>query len=279
MAVDRIPIGKFSLITRLSPKALRIYDEKGLLVPGVRDAITGYRYYTGDQIPKGVSLKTLCTLGFPLDDVGKILDAKERQDHALIQELFLRRRTEIRSEVSRLQQIEAILETPGVSLEVLYMSLAEPVVKEVAPLRVISKRDKGVYAEVICKLAHDLCGQLEIPENKSPAVTVTGPFMAIYHDNEYREKDADVECAIPVAGRVVVTDQDIAIRTLPGGKSLSVVHKGPYTGLHEAWSRVFTYAEEREFAIAGQGREIYYNEPGKVPDEELLTELQLPVRL
>jgi effector-binding domain-containing protein len=88
-----------------------------------------------------------------------------------------------------------------------------------------------------------------------------------------------VECAIPVSGRVVITDQEIAIRTIPGGKVLSIVYKGPYPGLHEAWSRIQAYAEEREFAIAGEGKELYYNEPGKVPDEELLTELQLPIAL
>jgi DNA-binding transcriptional MerR regulator len=31
--VDQIPIGKFSFMTRLSQKALRLYDRKGLLVP------------------------------------------------------------------------------------------------------------------------------------------------------------------------------------------------------------------------------------------------------
>jgi DNA-binding transcriptional MerR regulator len=34
MAFDRIPIGKFS---RLSPNALRLYDDRGLLVPEVKD--------------------------------------------------------------------------------------------------------------------------------------------------------------------------------------------------------------------------------------------------
>jgi hypothetical protein len=48
---------------------------------------------------------------------------------------------------------------------------------------VISKRKKGIYAEVICRLSRDLCGQLAIPENRSPAVTVTEPFMSIYHDD------------------------------------------------------------------------------------------------
>lgn len=46
MTYDRIPIGRFSEITRLSKKALYCYEEKGLLIPVEKDICTGYRYYT-----------------------------------------------------------------------------------------------------------------------------------------------------------------------------------------------------------------------------------------
>ena len=36
-----VPIGRFSQITRLTPKALRIYDEMGLLPPARVDPDTG----------------------------------------------------------------------------------------------------------------------------------------------------------------------------------------------------------------------------------------------
>ncbi|WP_243684252.1 MerR family transcriptional regulator [Methanosarcina barkeri] len=39
MSVDQIPIGKFSFMTRLSQKALRLYDRKGLLVPEAKDLL------------------------------------------------------------------------------------------------------------------------------------------------------------------------------------------------------------------------------------------------
>ncbi|MDY0247587.1 MAG: MerR family DNA-binding transcriptional regulator, partial [Methanosarcina mazei] len=58
MPVDQIPIGKFSLMTRLSQKALRLYDSKELLVPKVKDSFTGYRYYTVPQIELGMKIKT-----------------------------------------------------------------------------------------------------------------------------------------------------------------------------------------------------------------------------
>ena len=69
MTVDQIPIGKFSVLTRISPKALRYYDSKGLLVPEAKDTITGYRNYTAGQLERGVKIRTLTLLGFSLDDI------------------------------------------------------------------------------------------------------------------------------------------------------------------------------------------------------------------
>ena len=44
-----VSIGEFSRLSRLSPKALRLYDELGLLVPDHVDPVTGYRVY--DKVP------------------------------------------------------------------------------------------------------------------------------------------------------------------------------------------------------------------------------------
>jgi effector-binding domain-containing protein len=277
MATDQIPLGRFSLITRLSPKALRYYDERGLLVPGTKDICTGYRYYTTTQIPRGVSIKALCTLGFSPAEIGELLAARDSGEEAAIQRLFGKRRGEIRSEVWRLQQIEALLMQQDAPLEVLYMSLSEPVIKELGPMRVIALRDTGSYAETITLLLGSLCRTVALPENTQAGLKVTGPVMTIYHDKEYKEKDADMECAIPITGKVAAKDERMKIRTLPGGTCLSLVYKGPHCNLHEAWSRVFSFVEEKQYTIAGPGREVYYNDPALVPQTELLTELQLPV--
>lgn len=277
MAGDQIPIGRFSLITRLSQKALRFYDERGLLVPQVKDLCTGYRYYTMAQISRGVSIKTLCTLGFSPAEIGELLTAKEGHDADTIRTLFGRRRQEIRSEVSRLQQIEAILADENASLELIYMSLNEPIVKEVPPQRIVGKKGTGPYGETISRLMPALCGQIFSEENQRNNLKVTGPFMTLYHDNEYREKDATMECAAPITGRIVLTDPDMEVQTLPGGKCLSLIHKGPYSHLQAAWSRIEACAEEKGFATSGACREIYLTDPNVVAESELLTELQVPI--
>lgn len=277
MTYDRIPIGRFSLITRLSQKALRLYDERGLLVPEVKDLCSGYRYYTGAQIARGVSVKTLCCLGFPLHEIGLLLDAKEQRDTSTIRQLFERRRKAIRSEVVRLQQIEAILENEEASLELIYMSLNEPVIKEVATQRIVGKKGTGSYGETISRLMPALCSQIFSEENQKSNLKVTGPFMTLYYDSEYREKDATLECAAPITGRIVLTDPEMEVTTLPGGKCLTLIHKGSYTKLHEAWSRIGAYAEEKEFVACGYHREVYLSDPDTVPEEDLLTELQIPI--
>ncbi|NLD57609.1 MAG: MerR family transcriptional regulator, partial [Methanomicrobiales archaeon] len=221
--------------------------------------------------------KTLCGLGFSLFEIDVLLKAKAGHDTSTIREMFGKRRGEIRSEVKRLQQIEAILANGEASLESIYMSLNEPIIKDVPPQRIVGKRGTGPYGEIISRLMPELCSQVSSEENQKNGLRVTGPPMTLYHDTEYREKDGTMEVVLPITGKIVLSDPEMEVRTLPGGKVLSLIHKGSYSGLHEAWSRIGAYAEQREFVLTGSHQEVYLNDPSMVPEDELLTELQIPV--
>ena len=58
----------------LSPKALRLYAEHGLLVPARLDERTGYRYYAVDQVERGHLIAVLRRAGMPLGRIGEVLD-------------------------------------------------------------------------------------------------------------------------------------------------------------------------------------------------------------
>jgi MerR HTH family regulatory protein len=58
--------GEFAVAGRLSPKALRLYAEQGLLIPARVDPATGYRYYAPDQLPRARLIARLRGLGLPL---------------------------------------------------------------------------------------------------------------------------------------------------------------------------------------------------------------------
>lgn len=61
-----LTIGAFAKASRLSPKALRLYDELGLLTPARVDPVTGYRLYAPDQLDQGRLVAWLRRLGMPL---------------------------------------------------------------------------------------------------------------------------------------------------------------------------------------------------------------------
>ncbi|MFJ4414197.1 MerR family transcriptional regulator [Streptomyces sp. NPDC088925] len=66
-------IGDFARAVRLSAKALRLYDEKGLLVPARVDPVTGYRYYAGSQVERARLIGWLRRVGMPLGRIGEIV--------------------------------------------------------------------------------------------------------------------------------------------------------------------------------------------------------------
>ncbi len=76
-----VPIGRFAVIARLSVKALRHYDELGLLRPALVDAATGYRYYSAAQATDAERIRLLRALEVPLDEIAAIL--RERDAAAL----------------------------------------------------------------------------------------------------------------------------------------------------------------------------------------------------
>ena len=72
-------IGALSRQSRLSLKALRLYNELGILKPAQVDDSTGYRYYRDDQVRLARLIGLLRQLGMPLDRIGGVLDAREGQ--------------------------------------------------------------------------------------------------------------------------------------------------------------------------------------------------------
>jgi len=66
-------IGEFARRSRLSPKALRLYDGLGLLSPARVDELSGYRYYEDGQLEQSRLIATLRQVGIPLTTVKDLL--------------------------------------------------------------------------------------------------------------------------------------------------------------------------------------------------------------
>jgi DNA-binding transcriptional MerR regulator len=71
--MDEMGIGEFASRSRLSARALRIYDELGLLAPARVDENSGYRFYEPGQLKQARLITSLRQLHFPLAEIKAIL--------------------------------------------------------------------------------------------------------------------------------------------------------------------------------------------------------------
>jgi DNA-binding transcriptional MerR regulator len=71
--VEEISIGEFARRSRLSLKALRLYDERGVLVPSRVDQGSGYRYYDTAQLDQARLVVMLRELQLPLAAIRELL--------------------------------------------------------------------------------------------------------------------------------------------------------------------------------------------------------------
>src|SRR5947209_3265916 len=70
---ELIPIGQFSGLTWLSPKALRLYQAQGLMEPAWVDPESGYRYYRPSQVPVATRIGVLRRAGVSLAEIAAFL--------------------------------------------------------------------------------------------------------------------------------------------------------------------------------------------------------------
>jgi effector-binding domain-containing protein len=268
-------IGDFSKFSRVSVKTLRYYDEIGLLNPVKVDELTGYRYYSADQLPRLNRIAGLKNLGLSLDEIGRILTDNPSTEK-MIELLKVKQQetlSRLREERDRLKRVEEWLrkvEKEGA------MPVYDVVIKRVEAQTVASVRDIIPTYGDVSKLYQELFSYLG-----RKRVKFNGPPIVILHDMEYREKDADVEAAIPVAGSVEGNDK-IKVQQLPVVEQMAcLIHKGPYENIGEAYEVLLAWVEANSYQIVGPNREVYLKGPGqfiKGNPKDYITEVQLPVK-
>src|SRR5437763_9949472 len=82
---DRLlTIGVFARRSRLSMKALRLYDRQGLLTPAHVDPSSGYRRYRESQLATARLIAMLRRLDMPLAKVAEVVSAPGPEGAALL---------------------------------------------------------------------------------------------------------------------------------------------------------------------------------------------------
>jgi DNA-binding transcriptional MerR regulator len=270
-----IRIGDFSNLSRVSVKTLRYYDEMGLIKPVEVDRLTGYRYYEFGQLPRLYRILALKELGFSLEEIGRLLE--ENLSTEQMRGMLRLRRSEIRQrveqEAERLERVERWLRQLEQEKT---MSKYDVVIKKLEAAKVASVRGVVPTPPDQCFLWEELMGSLERQKAR-----MVGTPMAIYHDPEFKERDWDIEVAMPITGEVAAEGR-IQVRTLPAIESLAcVVHTGPFATIGEAYDALGKWIDANGYQIAGPGRELNLRLPepvGNQNDPNTVNEVQFPVQ-
>jgi effector-binding domain-containing protein len=265
-----VPIGRFSKMTRLSVKALRHYDELGLLVPAVVDPSSAYRYYTYGQANRAEAIRVLRSLDMPLEDVREALEADDPQVAAKVLD---RHRARLEVELGRHERMLAFL---GRLVDRKEGVMYEVQIKEVPAQHVAALRRHASMATI----GQDVStGFATVGEAVGRAgVPMAGPPFLVMFDVIDEESEGDIEIAFPLAVPFAGAG-DVVGKEVPAMTVASTMHRGPYDEVGPAYHTLTGWIQEHGHEIVGPPREIYLTDPADTPDPaDHLTEIQFPIR-
>lgn len=262
-------IGRFSEATRLSVKALRLYDEIGLLVPEYVDESNGYRYYGPAQTVRAEAIRLLRSVDMPLEEIGRVLNSAPEKRDLLMAGHLERLEAGLASQQRKLTAFTELNEGRK------HLMPYEVSKKEMPATRIAAVEeqvDLGSIGRAIGEGFGAIVGVLG-PAGVSPS---GAPFV-IYHDVIDEETPGTIEMAIPVSAEFDSTDR-VKSKDLPGGPVASTIHRGPYDEIAPAYHAVSQWMSMNGYEPAAPPCEVYLNDPTEVPVGEQLTEVVWGIR-
>ncbi|ULQ59521.1 MerR family transcriptional regulator [Brucepastera parasyntrophica] len=268
-------IGEFSKLMQVSIRMLRYYDEEGLLKPARTDYYTGYRYYSTDQIVTLQKILFLKDTGFT---VSEITEALHNWNGTFISAKMENKKEEIRktieAETWKLKRIETVMETitdDTVSVR------HDFIIKKIPAYQVLSLRKiiPDYFSEEL--LWKELGESVKKEKIRLPQNTEN---FAIYHDEEYKEQNVDVEICVRVDRREA-DRPGIVWRTTEAVESMaSTLVYGPFENIAGVYlSFAHWLSAHTNFSMEGKNRQICHRGPwNETSPEKYITEIQIPVK-
>ncbi|MCA9265220.1 MAG: GyrI-like domain-containing protein, partial [Planctomycetales bacterium] len=113
---------------------------------------------------------------------------------------------------------------------------------------------------------------------KANQLKVTGPPGAIYHESNLRQQYFRYTAFVPVAK----ASNAGGMQTGHCGpcRAIKVIHTGSYSHLGNAWSAAMSYQRYKKLKLSKSTApfELYVNDPCETPEEQIVTEIYVPVR-
>ncbi|PXX61041.1 DNA-binding transcriptional MerR regulator [Nocardia tenerifensis] len=266
--MELLSIGAFARLARLSPKALRLYADAGLLPPARVDIDTGYRWYSVGQLPKARYIGQLRRLDMPLARIREVLARPGDERVRALAEYWEERRRGFAAQ-QRLADL-LIAQVTGEKVAMYDVSV------RTIPDRALLSRTENLTADRIGEFATPLFALFGGPAVPRPEGAAGLPFLR-YHGELGPDDEGPVEFCCPITEFDVDTVArrfpDMLVRTEPAAREAYVeVPKSDMTTAlgFESLHRWLLDHDER---FDWRPRQIFLRDPARAEDSDTIYEL------
>ncbi|MFC1437373.1 MerR family transcriptional regulator [Streptacidiphilus sp. N1-10] len=258
--------GEFSRRSRLSPKALRLYEQQGLLLPDEVDTANRYRRYRADRLNDARLIVWLRRLDMPLGEVAAVLRAPIVQRAELLAaywEAVEARFAAQRHLAGHVRDLVSGGRQGG-------YAMSHTVLTREVPAQMVLTEQRHVTPE-------------ELPTWIGAAMTrlygaadavggAVAPAFVVYHGEVNHDSDGPVEVCLPVDPKTA-DSIDAAMREEPAHREAYVrIAKAQvaFPQILSAFEAVAGWLHDQNLPSAGAPREVYFTDfMAAGPDDEV----------
>lgn len=249
-------IGEVTKILGVTRKTLLVFEEMGLLTPAVKDAESGYRYYSADNMTQVRAIRSLQALGLSLKEVAEYYYNTKNID----------------AHLQRLMELRAVLDR---NIQLLQMRSARQ--GDLTVHRTLLPRQ-------VCFCRRYPCGDVaEASHNLREtyiAAARTGKMSRLGQMFTMRmSPDADhldLMCCIPVEDDFAGPER----LEFPETHALCIYYRGAYEGIATAIRALQAYIEAHAIQTTGAFRSVYLEGPPNrgANSEDYITQIAVPIQ-
>lgn len=255
---------EFCRLTGLTRKALLVYEDKSLLLPSKIDKSTGYRFYSSEDIQRGLKISFLRSLSFSIHDILILVDETDSGSPALG-----KKKVELTQELQRinhgLQFIELNQNYP--------FPFSDDIRETTLPLyRVAAIEGRGQTRDI--QIHHKLLNQ-QLINNGIAQCGVPGTYF--FKDSSLDEYHFKV--FHPICNSLAESCTSYRIEQFGTPRFTFLRHYGSYELLNQKYQHLYEQLKELEIPITGEYLEIYQNRLLKSSSSDyttLITDIGVP---
>jgi DNA-binding transcriptional MerR regulator len=270
-SADLIPIGRFSHLSRLSLKALRLYDALGLLPPAYVDPTSSYRYYTRAQLRNARLIGLLRGLGMPLSRITHVLTLSGAGAAREVAAYW----HEVEMEAAAKRKLVYYL---GEWLEGRGEEMFEVETREVPEQQIVCIQ-RSVYVKdlpgLIDRSHRELYGALAQAGLKAGEQS-----FVIYHGEVNEDSDGPVEVCVPFLGSMEPIGE-MRVRLEPAHRealTTITLEQCEFPGILKAYDAVYGWIEAQGLERTAAPREVYFASAAQIGLQDPFCDIAFPVR-